>query len=189
MVSADETTNDNYHWLYRIAVVHDVVGCPRATIRCALPGRRSDRRSDRCAWKLNIEKSTNSTAESELISITSQGNQFQITFQAIQSNKYNPHYQIVTDMKGETSKPVQADGKPMSDEWRVTRTQPNSFVVESVGPFSGAKHEYAVSTDGGTFTVHEMPDSAPRVIAGKMDSNGVMHRVQQVLVFDKIQNL
>src|SRR5215470_1791301 len=62
------------------------------------------------SWKLDIEKSTNPTAESELITITRQGKLFQITFQAMQSNKYNPHYQVMTDMKGTTSKLVQADG-------------------------------------------------------------------------------
>ena len=138
------------------------------------------------AWKLNIEKSSNPGVESELIVIAPVGSQFQITFQAMQSNKYNPHYQVMTDMKGTTSKLVQVDGKPMSDEWRVTRTQPSSFVVESVGRFGGEKKEYAVSADGKTLTVHEAPGSAPRVMGGKMDSNGVIHRSELVLVFDRI---
>jgi hypothetical protein len=98
-------------------------------------------------WKLNIEKSINPIAESELITITRQEEQFKIVVQAMQSNKYNPHYEVVTDMKGSTSKLVQADGRPMSDEWRVTRNQPNAFVVESLGPLGGKK-EYAVSADG-----------------------------------------
>jgi len=139
------------------------------------------------SWKLNIDKSTNPTAESELITIIRQGNQFQIIFQAMQSNKYNPHYQVVTDMKGTTSKLVQSDGKPMSDEWRVTRNQPNAFVVESVGPFGGKKEEYTVSADGKTLKVHELPGSA-KIIVGKKDSKGVIHPVQQVLVFEKISD-
>jgi len=139
-------------------------------------------------WKLNVEKSTNPTAESELISITAQGNQFQIIFQAMQSNKYNPHYQLTTDMKGATSRLVQADGKPMNDEWRVTRNQPNAFVVESVGPFGGWKKEYAVSADGQILAVHDLPDSAPRIIVGSRDSNGVIHPIQHVLVFEKISD-
>jgi hypothetical protein len=129
------------------------------------------------AWKLNIEKSTNPTAESELITITRQGDLYQITFQAMQSNKYNPHYQVMTDMKGTTSNLVQADGKPMSGEWRIARNQPNAFVVESVGPFGGWKKEYAVSADGETLTVQELPDS-----------NGVTHLFDQVLVFEKISD-
>ena len=138
------------------------------------------------AWELNVEKSTNPNAESELITITRQGNEFQIILQATQSNKYNPHYQVMTDMKGTTSKLVQADGKPTSDEWRITRNQPNSFVVESVGPFAGGKKEYAVSADGKTLTVHELRGSPTKIIGGKMDSNGVIHRFEQVLVFEKI---
>ena len=140
------------------------------------------------SWKLNIDKSINPIAERELITIARQGNQFQIIFQALQSNEYNPHYQVTTDMNGAISKLVQADGKPMSDEWRVTRTQPNAFVVESVGPFGGSKEEYAVSVDGKTLTVHELPDSAPKLVAGKTDSNGVFHRFEQVLVFEKISD-
>jgi hypothetical protein len=140
------------------------------------------------AWKLNVEKSTNPAAESELITITRQGNEFQIILQAMQSNKYNPHYQVMTDMKGTTSKLVQGDGKPMSDEWRITRNQPNSFVVESVGPFGAGKKEYAVSADGKTLTVHELRGSATRIIGGKIDSNGVIHRFEQVLVFEKISD-
>lgn len=140
------------------------------------------------SWKLNIEKSTNPTAESELITITPEGKQFQITFQAMQSNKYNPHYLVVTDMKGTTSKPVQADGKLMNPEYRITRNQPNAFVMESVSPPIGWKSEFAVSADGKTLTVHELPGSASRIIGGKVDSNGVIRRFEQVLVFDKISD-
>jgi hypothetical protein len=143
------------------------------------------------SWKLNVGESTNSTAESELITITRQGNQFQIVFQATQSNGYNPHYQVMTEMKGENSKLVDTDGKPMNDEWRVSRNQPNAFVVDSIGPFGGWKKEYAVSTDGKTLTVYELPElsSAPgTIIGGKMDSNGVIHPVHPVLVFEKISD-
>jgi hypothetical protein len=139
-------------------------------------------------WKLNVEKSTNPTAESELITITPDGKQFQITFQAMQSNKFNPHYLVVTDMKGSTSKPVQADGKPMNPEYRITRNQPNAFVMESVSPPIGWKREFAVSVDGKTLTVHELPGSTSRIIGGKIDSNGVIRRLEQVLVFDRISD-
>jgi hypothetical protein len=76
----------------------------------------------------------------------------------------------------------------MSGEWRITRNQPNSFVVESVGPFGGGKKEYAVSADGKTLTVHELRGSATGIIGGKMDSNGVIHPFEQVLVFEKISD-
>ncbi len=143
------------------------------------------------SWKLNIDKSTNSTSESELITITREVNQFQIVFQAMQANGYNPHYRLVTDMKGMTPKLVQADGKPMNDEWRVVRKQPNAFVVESVGPFGSWKKEYAVSTDGRTLTVHdllELSGSVTTFVGGKMDSNGAIHPVHQVLVFERISD-
>jgi hypothetical protein len=136
-------------------------------------------------WKLNVEKSTNPIAESELIFIAEQGNQFQIVFQAMQSNKYNPHYQITTDMKGTTAKPVQVDGRPMNDEWRVTRNTPNAFVVEGVGSSGGWRNEYAVSANGKRLTVRELPGTS-RIVAGKIDANGVMHPIQHVLVFEKI---
>lgn len=143
------------------------------------------------SWKLNVEASTNSTAESELITITQQGSRFQMVFQSTQSNGYNPHYQVMTDMKGATSKLVNADGKPMNDEWRVIRNKPNTFVVDSVGPFGGWKKEYAVSADGKTLTVHELPElsgSATTIIGGKMDSNRAIHPVHPVLVFEKISD-
>lgn len=137
------------------------------------------------AWKLNIEKSTNPTAESEILTIVPHENQFQVIFQATQSNGYNPHYQLITDMKGATTKLVQTDGKPMNDEWRVTRSEPNAFVVESVGPFGGWKKEYKVSADGQTLTVHELSGN-PRMILGKTDSRGVFHPFHQLLVFQRI---
>jgi hypothetical protein len=72
-------------------------------------------------WKPDIEKSTNPTAESELIAITPQDEQFQITFQTMQANKYNPHYQVITEMRGGTSKLVQADGNTQCSANRTYR--------------------------------------------------------------------
>jgi hypothetical protein len=135
-------------------------------------------------WKLNNDKSTNPTAEVEILTIVPQGDEFKLTFMATQSNGYNPHYEIVTDMKGTISKPTDS-GKPMNDAWRFSRNEPNVFVQEGVGSFGGWKKEYAVSADGKTLTVHELPGH-PKIIAGNMDSKGVMHPVQQVLVFEKI---
>lgn len=139
------------------------------------------------SWKLDINKSTNPTVESELLTITREGLKFQLMFQATQSNGYNPQYQTVTDMNGTISSLVQTDGKPMSDEWRITRNQPNAFVVESVGRFGGSKQEYAVSSDGKTLTVHDLPGS-PRIMVGVRDSDGTPHPIQQVLVFARISD-
>jgi len=55
------------------------------------------------AWRLDVEKSTNPSAESEILTIAAQGDQFKLTFVATQSNRYNPHYEAVTDMKGTVS--------------------------------------------------------------------------------------
>lgn len=136
------------------------------------------------AWKLDVDKSTNPTAEAEILTITPQGDEFKLTFVATQSNRYNPHYEVVTDMKGAISKPTDS-GKPMNDAWRFARNEPNVFVQESLGPFGGWKKEYAVSADGKTLTVHELPGNS-RIITGRIDSKGVIHPVQHVLVFEKI---
>lgn len=112
------------------------------------------------AWKLDIDKSTNPTAEAEILTIVPQGNEFKLTFMATHSNGYNPHYEVVTDMKGTISKPTDS-GKPMNDAWRFSRNEPSVFVEEGVGPFGGWKKEYAVSADGKTLTVHELPGHPP----------------------------
>ena len=138
------------------------------------------------AWKLNIDKSTNPTAEAEILTVARQGDEFKLTFMAMQSSRYNPHYEVVTDMKGTISKPTDS-GKPMNDAWRFSRKEPNVFVKESVGSFGGGKEEYTVSADGKTLTVHELPGNST-LIAGKLASNGVFHQVQHVLVFEKISD-
>jgi hypothetical protein len=136
------------------------------------------------AWRLDVEKSTNPSAESEILTIAAQGDQFKLTFVATQSNRYNPHYEVVTDMKGTISKPTDS-GKPMNDAWRFSRNEPNVFVQEGVGAFGGWEKEYTVSADGKTLTVHELPGNS-KIIAGKRDSNGVFRPVQQILVFERI---
>ncbi|HEY6129419.1 MAG TPA: hypothetical protein VIW23_14690 [Candidatus Acidoferrum sp.] len=136
------------------------------------------------AWKLDIDKSTNPAAEAEILTIAPQGDEFKLTFIATHSNGYNPHYEVVTDMKRTISKPTDS-GRPMNDAWRFTRSEPNVFVKESMGPFGGAKEEYTVSSDGKTLTVHELPGNS-NVIAGKVDSKRVIHPVRHVLVFEKI---
>jgi len=138
------------------------------------------------AWKLDVGKSTNPTAEAEILTIASQGDEFKLTFIATQSNGYNPHYEVVTDMKGMISKPTDS-GKPMNDAWRFSRNEPNVFVEEGVGAFGGWKKEFVVSADGRSLTIHELPGNS-KVIVGRKDSNGVIHPVQHVLVFEKISD-
>ena len=74
-------------------------------------------------WKLNLDKSKNAMAvpESEVITIVARDSSYKLTFDVKQSNGYNPKYDIVTDMKGRTVKPVNADGRGTNDSWRVTR--------------------------------------------------------------------
>src|SRR5690349_1970243 len=103
------------------------------------------------AWRLDTDKSTNPTAEAEILTIVPQGDGFKLTLMATQSNRYDPHYEVVTDMKGTISKPTDS-GKPMNAAWRFSRTEPNVFVEEGVGPCGGWKKEYAVSADGKTLT-------------------------------------
>ncbi len=136
------------------------------------------------AWKLNVPKSTNATAEAEILTIARQGEQFKLTFVAKQANEYNPHYEAVTDMKGMVSKPTDG-GKPMNDAWRFVRNGPNKFEQEGVGAFGGWKKEYAVSSDGKTLTVHELQGSS-KIVAGRRDANGVFHRLERILVFERI---
>ena|ERR1700676_1198623 len=66
-------------------------------------------------WKLDLDKSKNALevvgVKSEMITIVAQGSSYKLTFDVKQSNDYNPSYYIVTDMKGGTVKPVNADGR------------------------------------------------------------------------------
>ena len=136
------------------------------------------------SWKLDIDKSTNPAAEAEILTIVPQGDEFKLTFIATQSNGYNPHYEVVTDMKGAISKPTDS-GKPMNDAWRFTRDRRKVFVQEGAGPFGGWKKEFVVSADGKTLTVRDLPGKS-KIIVGSRDSNGVIHPVQHLLVFEKI---
>ncbi len=105
----------------------------------APPPPRLDADSIVGVWKLNVDKSTNPSAASELITIVSQGGDFKLTFDIKQDNEYNPHYEVLTDMKGATVKPTYLDGKQTSDAWRVTRRGPKAFEMQLLGPFGGWK--------------------------------------------------
>jgi hypothetical protein len=162
--------------LFQVAHAQESTAPPKATRPAADPFVG--------AWKLSIDRSTNPTAEAEILTIMPRGDEFELTFVATQSNGYNLHYEVITGMKGTVSKPTDS-GKPMNDAWRFSRPEPNVFVQEGVGPFGGWKKEYAVSADGKTLTVHELPGH-PKIIAGKIDAKGVVHPVQHVLVYEKI---
>jgi hypothetical protein len=138
------------------------------------------------AWKLNSDKSTNPPAASELITIVPQGSQFNLDFDIKQDNKYNPHYKILTDMRGDAVKPTYANGQGTTSSWRVTRQSPKAFEMELLGPFGGWKDEYEVSADGKEMTMRRIPSNGG-IVAGKMDSKGAVHSVQVIMVFDRVR--
>jgi hypothetical protein len=72
-------------------------------------------------WKLDVDKSKNAMGapESEVITIVKDHGPNKLTFDVKKSNGYHSKYDIVTDMKGATVKPVNADGRGTTDRWRV----------------------------------------------------------------------
>jgi hypothetical protein len=119
-------------------------------------------------WKLNVGKSRNAIApESEIITIVKEDGSYKLTFDVKQSNGYNSKYDIVTDMKGGTVKPVNADGRGTSDIWRVTRQNTKSFDMQLKIRFGGEwTYKYEVSSDGKTMTLHRIPSPNNMVFAG-----------------------
>jgi hypothetical protein len=137
-------------------------------------------------WKLNVDKTkTNTAPESEVITIVvAQDNSYKLTFDVKQSNGYNPKYEIATDMKGGTVKPVMADGKGTSDLWRVTRQGAKAFEMELTG---GWTDKYEVTSDGKTMTLHRFP-SNNGIVGAYIEKDGTVRRQPQyVLVFDRVQ--
>ncbi len=136
-------------------------------------------------WKLNVDKSKNAMAipESEVITIVSQDSFYKLTFDVKQSNGYNPKYDIVTDMKGGTVKPVNADGRGTNDSWRVTRQATKAFDMELKNRFGEWTDKYEVSSDGKTMTLHRVPSTNNMVIEGV----GLLREPQYVLVFDRVE--
>jgi hypothetical protein len=101
-------------------------------------------------------------------------------------NGYNPKYSITTDMKGITVKPVYIDGSKADAEWRVTRRGPKKFDLELPTHFGGWKDEYEVSDDGTNMTMDRCPTQGG-IVAGKVDSKGVIHGVDHIFVFEKMK--
>jgi len=121
--------------------------------------------------------------ESEVITIVSQNSSYKLTFDVKQSNGYNPKYDIVTDMKGETVKPVNADGRGTSDSWRVTRQGTKAFDMELKG---GWTDKYELSSDGKAITLHRVPSNTG-LVGGYIEKDGTVRRQPQyVLVFDRV---
>jgi hypothetical protein len=140
-------------------------------------------------WKLNVDKSKNVMAipESEFIAIVSQGSSYKLTFDVKQSNGHNPKYDIVTDMKGGTVKPVNTDGSGTNGSWRITRQGTKAFDMELKSPFGGWTDKYELSSDGKTMTLHRVPSNTG-LVGGYIEKDGtVRDQPQYVLVFDRVE--
>jgi hypothetical protein len=141
-------------------------------------------------WKLNLDKSKSALevvgVESEVITIVVQGSSHKMTFNVKQSNDYNPNYYVVTDMKGGTVKPVNADGRGTNDSWRVTRQSVRAFDMELISPFGGWTDKYEVSADGKTMTLHRV--SITGVAGVQVEKDGTERREgQHLVVFDRAE--
>ena len=137
-------------------------------------------------WRLNVDKSTNPPHASELMTIEPQGNIFKIVVDAENINGYKPRFSILTEMKGESVKPILTDGKQTAETWRVTRSGLRKFDMELSTEFGGWTDKYEVSSDGKTLTGRRI-QSTSGVIGGMIDRNGVVHSIQTIAVFDRVQ--
>ena len=137
-------------------------------------------------WKLNADKTNSAMSpESEVITIVSQDNSYKLTFDVKQSNGYNPKYDMVTDMKGGTVKPVYADGRGTNDSWSVTRQGAKTFDMELKGAWTD---KYEVSSDGKTMTLHRVSSKNAAVVGGFIEKDGTLRRQPQyILVFDRVE--
>lgn len=141
-------------------------------------------------WKLSLNKSKGASevvgVESEVITIVAQGSSYKLTFDVKQSNDYNPNYYIVTDMKGGTVRPVNADGRGTNDSWRVTRQSVKAFDMELISQFGGWTDKYEVSADGKTMTLHRV--SVTGVVGVHVEKDGTVRREgQHLVVFDRAE--
>jgi hypothetical protein len=143
----------------------------------------------KAVWKLNVEKSKNAMGarESEVITIVKEDRFYKLTFDVKQSNDYKSKYDIVTDMKGGTVKPVNADGRGTNDRWRVTRQNPKAFEMQLQNRFGEWRDRYEVSSDGKTMTLHRVPSPNNMVIAGPGHNIVPSGEPQYFFVFDRVE--
>jgi hypothetical protein len=134
-------------------------------------------------WKFNDEKSSRKGIESKIIMIESQGGVYKLTVDSASENGVKSYAAATTSMKGEVVKTIDKNGKPTTQEWRVTREGPDAFRVEWLGTFP-MQEKYEVSADGKTMTIRDVTPN-PIIIAGKLDKNGKLTRVDLFEVFDK----
>jgi hypothetical protein len=98
-------------------------------------------------WKLRVDKTPHAETFSEVITIEGQqGKDYKFTYDVAAGSGRENRWSYVTDMKGETVKPVQMNGQPMPSSSRVTRIDSTSFKVEG----EIQKDIYKVGADGQT---------------------------------------
>ena len=90
---------------------------------------------------------------------------------------------ITTDMKTEKVQPTVNGKKVAAWECQLTRESADSFVVESL---DGSRDVYKTSADGQTLTFRRIPGKNA-IVGGRIDSNGVLHKVEDMRVFDRVQ--
>src|SRR5260370_31390411 len=127
-------------------------------------------------WKLNVGSST-LPPERATITIEPQGTDCKISYEVAYGNGTELSFWTVTDMKGTVSKVTQSNGKPMNEEWRVTREATDAFVVDS-RPFRTVVR-YTVSVEGQTLTKRE--------VSSDLIEKGAFKRTVHILVFDKVR--
>jgi len=87
-------------------------------------------------------------------------------------------------MMAEVVKTYDIGGKQTTQDWRVTRDGPGSFLLEWLGLY-GMQEKYEVTADSKTLTIHDVTVN-PRIIGGKIDKSGMPVRVDQTQVLDRV---
>lgn len=140
-------------------------------------------------WKLDGDKSKNAMGapESAVITIVKDHGPNKLTFDVKKSIGYHSKYDIVTDMKGATVKPVNADGRGTTDRWRVARQGRKAFDMQLKNRFGEWTDKYEVSFDGKTMTLHRVPSPNNTVIAGPGPSVVPSGEPEYLFVFDRVE--
>src|SRR5579862_6332393 len=97
-------------------------------------------------WKLRVDKTSQAVSFSQVLTIEGQEQGYKFTYDQSVGTGTENHWWYVTDMKGETVKPMQMNGQPMPGKPRVTRIDSTSFKVEG----EVQRDVYKVSPDGQT---------------------------------------
>ena len=136
-------------------------------------------------WKLNLNQSSRTGTRDEVIAIKPEATDFRFDIKWESSNGTELNYWFVTKMDGGTTKLTQTDGKPMGDEWRITRSNSSSFLVQSGGPFARTDR-YEVSSDGQTLTKQRLPNDKGLVV-GNSPEEGKTPKQNEIMVFERVR--